>query len=539
MATANHSLMLDQLWQGAAEDRRYLAAHSPVVFAALYLTLNGAPYALAPHQREIIDTVFGSPPGSKWLVLEPRDHGKTETIIRGACIRAICLNRDIRILLIGKTQGTAAKSLKVIKTELEQNAKLIGDWGSFFDASGKWTDTAIQVFRTSNLKDYTVEAVGVGGAITGGHFDVIIIDDPCDDENTKTAERRRSMLNWFEGTVMPLLDPNGHAVVIGTRKHFGDLYSSLLDNPFWNVIRKQAIIQWPDSWTVEYAKDEHGVILLDDAGKPRIEKVNVVGPSKVLWPARWPIEKLIAKMESMQRTIFNREYQNEIGSDEIATVKAAWLTTAKERGKGRGWMSREEGLERGFLFFQGADLAFVDSAERAEKADSDYSVVVTIAFDPTTHDRHLARLARRRGMTQGELQTFLKTEAALFVPGLVWSFIEQNAAGRLIQLGVQHSSSLPFVGQTTGSNKVDPYRGLPVIATHFEAGRYILPYSPETKVMVDILCEELHGMGVEPHDDTVLSLWLAESAILRYLEMEAIKQRRGKGAVVFNGRNRA
>ncbi|HCT52147.1 MAG TPA: hypothetical protein DF712_06760, partial [Balneola sp.] len=48
----------------------------------------------------------------------------------------------------------------------------------------------------------------------------------------------------------------------------------------------------------------------------------------------------------------------------------------------------------------------------------------------------------------------------------------------------------------------------------FENGKIILPYrTEESRFIVDTLCSELYGLGKEKHDDTVMSLWIAECAM--------------------------
>jgi len=168
----------------------------------------------------------------------PRDHGKSEVFCIGYPLRRICEDPNVRILIVQKTGTEARKTLGVIKTELEKNGALkryyaphwlrmvgqrdISNAAGAVDREGRkesaWQQQRIYVKRMRVGKDPTVEAVGVGGAITGGHFDVIILDDVEDDENTRTPERLKSLLQWFTGTIMQLREPHSKVLVVGTFK---------------------------------------------------------------------------------------------------------------------------------------------------------------------------------------------------------------------------------------------------------------------------------------------------------------------------------
>ncbi|MGA2677204.1 MAG: hypothetical protein ACLQG5_04490 [Methanobacterium sp.] len=45
------------------------------------------------------------------------------------------------------------------------------------------------------------------------------MDDVFDDENTRTADGRRKVMKFIEGTILPLLESGCGFLGIGTRKH--------------------------------------------------------------------------------------------------------------------------------------------------------------------------------------------------------------------------------------------------------------------------------------------------------------------------------
>ena len=69
---------------------------------------------------------------------------------------------------------------------------------------------------------------------------------------------------------------------------------------------------------------------------------------------------------------------------------------------------------------------------------------------------------------------------------------------------------------------MDIYKGVPSLAVLFENRKYRLPRGDDRSVrMTDILTNELVGLGIEAHDDTVMALWIAECGALKMHENES------------------
>ena len=78
------------------------------------------------------------------------------------------------------------------------------------------------------------------------------------------------------------------------------------------------------------------------------------------------------------------------------------------------------------------------------------------------------------------------------------------------------------MGHTTGREKMDVFKGVPSLSILFENGKYRMPRGDERSArLVDVLANELVGLGVEAYDDTVIALWIAECGIREMSENEA------------------
>jgi len=143
---------------------------------------------------------------------------------------------------------------------------------------------------------------GVGGGITGKGADVLIIDDPVKNAEEANSETVRSkVFDWYKSTAYTRLEPGGRVIVIMTRWHEADLVGELLDKSEdkWRVLCLPAI-----------AEDE------DPLGRE-------VG--EALWPARYPLDRLMEIKEELGSYWFNALYQQRPQPKEGGLLQKKWL----------------------------------------------------------------------------------------------------------------------------------------------------------------------------------------------------------------------
>lgn len=209
-------------------------------------------------------------PYARRLDMWPRGNLKTHIISIGRSIQDYLNDHEVRILLVGANQAAAKKNLSYIKRHFETNAVLHWLFPECVPdiSNTKWTETEICLPRTRNLPEPTFKAVGVGGHITGWHFDIIRKDDMIDEKTEKSPEVMEKIIDWHLLSKNLLDSPfTGIDHVVGTPWLAGDVYGFIAKDEREYEIRRVSII---------YKKDEE---------------------LRSVWPERFPVEELLKLRE--------------------------------------------------------------------------------------------------------------------------------------------------------------------------------------------------------------------------------------------------
>lgn len=170
------------------------------------------------------------------LGLMPRGHLKSTLATVADSVRlALCDPDDARILIASETATLAEKFLLEIKGHFEGNQLLRALFPELlpprFSGPGvQWSSTQATVNRKTKHKDPTWQAVGVGGALTGGHFTRIKCDDLIGFDAIRSPAKMAEAKQWVEYIEPFLISDYEDAIdYIGTRWSKNDLYSRVMD----------------------------------------------------------------------------------------------------------------------------------------------------------------------------------------------------------------------------------------------------------------------------------------------------------------------
>ena len=291
-------------------------------------------------------------------IIAPRGHAKSSVVAGIYPLFHLMFTPGVKVIvLVSRTQQHAVKLLGTIKDVLDYSKEFryfFGYWG--MQSARKWSNAEIE------LKDGSVIICkGTGQQIRGiKHGNqrptLIILDDPEDENNTKTAEAMEANLRWLLQSGVPSLDPlSGKVCVIGTPQHERCLVETLKDMKGWT--------------NLEF--------------RPDLEK------GTALWPEVWPVDKLKEKkdeLDSINRlSVFYREYLCQIVGDEDNLFRQEHIqyyegfVEKDEQGLSTLVLTNLNGEEvderRPVNIFTGVDPA------SSTKRGADYSVVFNLAVD--------------------------------------------------------------------------------------------------------------------------------------------------------------
>lgn len=141
---------------------------------------------------------------------------------------------NMRVVIVGESHDVAAKNLKDIKWNLQNNEMLRWLFPEIIPPdinATKWTDDEILLPRSRSYDESSITTLGVGAKTTGKHWDIIIYDDLIGEKASKSEAEMEAAKHWFK--FAPGLANNPSTVeelFIGTRWKAGtaDLYGYVM-----------------------------------------------------------------------------------------------------------------------------------------------------------------------------------------------------------------------------------------------------------------------------------------------------------------------
>lgn len=224
------------LWDEIDKRGTYLPAMRMLAQQDRYYLLTkilGRRDCLHPWLYERCREVERAPDG--YLDLWARDHYKSTLITYAGAIQEILKDPNITIGIFSHTKTVAKAFLMQIKRSLEASEVLKALFPDILwenpakDASVWSVDTGLVVKRASNPKECTLEAHGlVDGQPIGKHFKLRVYDDVVVPESVSTPEQIAKTTEAMELSE-DLGMEGGRSQAVGTRYHFADTYSVMLE----------------------------------------------------------------------------------------------------------------------------------------------------------------------------------------------------------------------------------------------------------------------------------------------------------------------
>lgn len=184
-------------------------------------------------------------PSYRKLRLMPREHAKTSIVSHGLPIHILIQPKennlyfpgqagvDTRILLAGEKEDRASNNLSVIQNAFESNVTIRAFWPHVCwdeprKQAKKWNNQALVLPRNKPYPDPSIQAMGVGGAITGARFDVIIKDDIISIAAANSPTVMQTATDWHLAVRALMESAHSLEFIVGTRWAVMDTYEYII-----------------------------------------------------------------------------------------------------------------------------------------------------------------------------------------------------------------------------------------------------------------------------------------------------------------------
>lgn len=387
----------------------------------------------------------------KLVIFSSVEAGKS---IQTSIIRALFeLGRDPseRGAIISDTATQAGKMLTAIKANIELNHRLHDVFSELKRENFRTWQADAVLFESdepTTEKDYTVQAVGIGGALMGARLNWIILDDVLNLENTWTEEQCQKTIEWFQTTVLTRALKGCRIWIIGNAWSPFDLMHWLERQGDFKVVRYPAALPI-DEWERRAGQRFEG------------EPFNYGGIDLApLWPEQWPAQRLRERERILTPFRFRQLFMCQAVDESTTPFTEACFAKCKLKGLNLPYAPTDfEGPT-----FTGVDLAAGKTRKHA------FTVFFTIGLTPDG-DRYLLDIRSGRWHAS-QIEEIARDVHDKFNSIF---FIENNAVQQMLVELLQRGTTIPIRPFTTGRNKAHPEFGIESLAVEMSQGKWIVP----------------------------------------------------------------
>lgn len=287
------------------------------------------------------------------LGLAPRDHLKTTVWTISNSVKRIANDANIRILLINEVATNAQHMLIRIRKVFENCEmfawlfpELIPDFNKV-----RWTQSEMEVRRQNDYPEATIEAIGVGGASTSRHYNLIKEDDLVGKEASESEKIMQAAIDQHKLSESLLNCPDDEIQTYGTRWHPYDLTQWMYQNE-------------PDI-------DHFCLSIFKPDGTP-------------IWPTRFTSDHITSIRRKQGPAMFALQYENRAIAEGVTDLSPKWLRNWHWEGN-QVVIERPEG-EGGTLRYRLDELNIFEMVDPciSDSSGKSKSAVVVVGLTPDT-----------------------------------------------------------------------------------------------------------------------------------------------------------
>jgi hypothetical protein len=489
----------------------------------------------------------------------PRGGAKSTWLCEITATWLILTGRARCLLLLSNTTDQVTERVNEIKTELEENERLIEDFGEQSakrHESRTWTKDEFILPNGARVLGKGAMQSMRGVKNRQYRPDVVLADDADDDKFVTTPEQAGKVWSWWDSRVVPSCHPNAVYMINGTviaelallwqvmRGHRGTTFAKRIFG---------AIQDFPGCAKCGAPQEELGAIQCEACG----QESESISPSSY-WGARFSIQALETIRHRVGHWAWQTEYMQAPHDGATSWFQQEWIDAAFRRDlpplrpdqrRVIPWqiiattLTGEEAVKLATMVDRkyatapgdfGPYQVIVQSWDpawaRAKPKDQMNAYMAGVSIGLTWDDKFdlfwsnrvkaLPGTAAYREMLYREWIDNGVPAGGVERPGQTGMIIERNAAGVMFQYDVEeHWSSVPLIDHQTGAEKHDLIDGIPGLASSFRDRRFIVRAGGSDEMMkaMDELVYELRHSGQSMYKDMLMATWFGWAYIQRWV----------------------
>lgn len=489
--------------------------------------------ATTAHQRVLFSFVQHYP---RCVIRMPAGSSKT-FCMAALTLWLLGLDPTERGAIISASEMQAAKPFSMVQDYLEDEHRAYPELHLVFPAlrpsprqKDKWTETRLVVDRPPGIRDASLAAVGMDGALQGARLSWILVDDVLSEENTATPAARQKINRLFFSKVLSRKDiERSRIVVTNTPWHPGDL-TYALERAGWPTltmsIEGDITVTNADDWDTDELRSDprsrnprnEGLRLAshdsEDYGAPLCRKLKdgeVVRASEEeaeafrrgersdlfyfdidgeipLWPEKFPVEKIeeLKQFYANEPQTYNQLYRCLCRDDASAKCKVEWIERCKDQALTLGLHSFVHEYRGSNITVTGVDLAIGEDEKHDYTAFFTFEIVPVVQLQTEKGPRTIRNARRILDVEYGRFAGRKIVDKLIDKVRRYNSFVrvETNAAQDFIRQWVLDVDiAIPVKAHTTGKNKTQRVIGVEGLFIELESGAWLIPCDPVTRAV--------------------------------------------------------
>lgn len=435
---------------------------------------------------------------------------------------------DESILLVSNTLEQATKWTSNVRDIVDQSP----EYQEIFpeiqkDEEKGWTRQELFLANRQDRANVSPNLVGygVGGPILGRRANIIIVDDPTSQSESRSAPQMQAQKEWFKATLMSRLVPGGRVLVVLTRWSEDDLASMLINDMDFHVLHMPALGDPEKGAFADYIlppiydeedepdveaylaalqglKDEHEakgyeceITRSVSVNRHCLRKYfGYEGDDKQsIWPDRFTVKEYMRVRRDYGTSQFRLIYQGDTSGTSGDTFKSEWF-----RYWGPDVTTKFEGddgpikeIPEDARWYQFVDIA------TGTNDQNDFFVIATVAIDQ--RGRVFIVNVERKRLEAPDQPKLIQSQFAAY-PLVEWVMIETTGYQLSLFQNLKRQYMIPLKKYTPIKNKQARAEST---AALYEAGRI---YHKQGAKWLDAFEYELTTFPKGKHDDQVDAL---------------------------------